>query len=271
MSLTPVLVALCERPVPDPGPGPMPQELTDDDYNDIAVELLRQYECEPLWIFAYGSLLWKPACEIAETTRATALGWHRDFCLELRSWRGSPERPGLMMGLRRRGFCEGMAMRLPDTNRHGQLVHLLRREVGEFGDLTSIQRIPARTNDGMVNALTFWAESDQCTRFETLDISKAAHILARACGHIGSGAAYLYQTVASLEELGIRDDYLWRLQQLVAARNSTGRNVSGTMTFRLLKRASQPSGCFPGVQAIQGRLLTVDGNSASGPELPNGP
>ena len=46
--------------------------------------------------------------------------------------------------------------------------------------------------------------------------SQVAHTLARACGHVGSGAAYLLQTVAKLEEFGIRDRNLWRLQQLVA-------------------------------------------------------
>jgi len=41
-------------------------------------------------------------------------------------------------------------------------------------------------------------------------------VLARACGHVGSGAEYLYNTVSHLEEFGIRDRNLWRLQQLVA-------------------------------------------------------
>ncbi|TIW30865.1 MAG: gamma-glutamylcyclotransferase, partial [Mesorhizobium sp.] len=47
-------------------------------------------------------------------------------------------------------------------------------------------------------------------------LENVARVLARACGHVGSGAEYLYNTVSHLEEFGIRDRNLWRLQELVA-------------------------------------------------------
>ena len=68
----------------------------------------------PLWLFAYGSLIWKPEIEHVEERIATVRGWHRSFCLKLTRWRGTQEQPGLMMGLDRGGACKGLAFRLPD-------------------------------------------------------------------------------------------------------------------------------------------------------------
>jgi cation transport protein ChaC len=72
------------------------------------------------------------------------------------------------------------------------------------------------TEQGRLPALTFWADPSGLDYSVRLPLARVAQILARACGHIGSGADYLFQTVSKLEEFGIRDRNLWRLQQLVA-------------------------------------------------------
>ena len=72
------------------------------------------------------------------------------------------------------------------------------------------------TEQGRLPALTFWADTAGLDYSVRLPLAQVAQMLARACGHIGSGAEYLFRTVSKLEEFGICDRNLWRLQQLVA-------------------------------------------------------
>lgn len=216
LSLTPDLVALCARPEPE-YPDTIPGTLLDDGgFADHAERLSAECGDGPLWVFAYGSLIWKPAFEAVERRRSTAYGWHRSFCLEIRSWRGSPTQPGLMMALDRGGRCDGVVYRLPDADRHAQIEAMLRREVSAEENLSAIRWLPVRTGEGPVRALTFWAgpRGDYVKR--GLPHRDVASILANACGHVGSGAEYLYNTVLHLEAFGIRDRNLWHLQELVA-------------------------------------------------------
>jgi cation transport protein ChaC len=216
MALTAELVAHCERPEPDPGPDPSRRYFSDAEYEAAAARLIEQAAPGPLWVFAYGSLIWKPAIAASDHRRALAHGWHRAFCLKLTRWRGSPAQPGLMMGLRRGGRCTGMVHRLADDDRQNLLVRLLRREVGNDQHLTGVRWINVDTDRGKLRALAFWAEPIGLENWVDLPPRDVAHILARACGHGGSGAAYLFHTVRHLDELGIRDRNLWRLQHLVA-------------------------------------------------------
>jgi cation transport protein ChaC len=217
MALTAQLVARCERIEPDPGPEEGYSTFTEEEYDVAAAALLERKPPGPLWIFAYGSLIWKPAFDAVEHRRATAYGWHRAFCLELTRWRGSPQQPGLMMGLDRGGCCDGLIYRLPDGDHVKQLCRLLRREIGGEEEMRTVRWITVETERGKQRALTFWAGPAGLDYNVRLPLARVAQILARACGHIGSGADYLFQTVSKLEELGIRDRNLWRLQQLVAA------------------------------------------------------
>jgi cation transport protein ChaC len=217
MALTAELVARCQRPELDPGPEQGYTYFTEEEYDAAAAALLQQRPPGPLWIFAYGSLIWKPAVVFVEHCRATAFGWHRSFCLELTRWRGSPQQPGLMLGLRRGGCCRGIVYRLADGDHAEQLAMLLRREVGGHEEIHTVRWIAVETEQGRLPALTFWADPTKLDYSVSLPLERVAQILARACGHLGSGAEYLFQTVSKLEEFGLRDRNLWRLQQLVAA------------------------------------------------------
>jgi cation transport protein ChaC len=216
MALTAELAARCERAEPDPGPEPGHRPYDDADYEAAADGLLAEGPPGPLWVFAYGSLIWKPAIETAEHRNATAPGWHRAFCLRLTRWRGSPTQPGLMMGLRRGGACKGIIHRIADDNRRASMIRLLHREVGCDEDMTGVRWLTVETEHGRARALAFWAEPVGLQDWVKLPLPEVARILARACGHAGSCAAYLFHTVSKLDELGIRDRNLWRLQQLVA-------------------------------------------------------
>ncbi|QIG46564.1 gamma-glutamylcyclotransferase [Nordella sp. HKS 07] len=157
-----------------------------------------------------------PTFDPVEARRATAIGWHRSFCIELTNWRGTPEQPGLMMALDRGGRCSGMAFRLLDDNRLAELKRMVRREILAREDVGMVRWIKLQTEAGRLRALVFWAGPKGDGISLKLPLDKVAFVLARACGHGGSCAEYLYNTVSHLEALGIRDPNLWRLQQLVA-------------------------------------------------------
>jgi len=214
--LSPELVALCERPEPRLGPEPGLVYYTPEDFQVIAERLLAEAGDGPLWIFAYGSLLWRPSFAAVETRLATAEGWRRDFCMEIRRWRGSPDCPGLMMGLRKGGSCAGAVFRIDEADRVAELVKLLRRETDVEEDLQSVRWIETNTSEGKVRALACWAEPVMSRMFVEKPIEEQARMLARACGSGGSGAYYLHQTVASLAALGLSDAYLNALDEMVA-------------------------------------------------------
>ena len=112
MALTAELVALCERHVPDPGPRSDVTYLGDDGYLALARDYVGQNGPGPLWIFAYGSLIWNPGFHSVEHQRGTAHGWHRRFSMKLTRWRGTPE-PG--RSLQGRAFVAKTANRYDFT------------------------------------------------------------------------------------------------------------------------------------------------------------
>lgn len=216
MHLTAELVARTIREEADPGPEPGTRLLEDADFERFADTLLRGRDAEPLWIFAYGSLLWKPVFEAEESRPAIAWGFHRSFCIPMTRWRGSPDHPGLMMGLQPGGRCRGMVLRVSEQDRKAQLVGLLKREADSHDCLDYVRWIRCRADGEHVDALTFWVSPKGEFLSPAQSPEAVARILARACGHIGSGADYLYRTVQHLESLDIRDGNLWTLQRLVA-------------------------------------------------------
>ena len=131
MRLTPELVSQVARHVDDPGPVPGRSYATDADYEAVLRALLAgRPPSGEVWVFAYGSLIWKPACDIVERRVAVVRGWHRSFCLGWdRRFRGTKERPGLMLALDRGGACKGVVQRLPPDAVEANLGRLLRREM----------------------------------------------------------------------------------------------------------------------------------------------
>src|SRR5689334_21810735 len=129
LALTAELVGRVAREISDPGPVPDVTYHSAADYDAAVGSLLTEYRPPQFWVFAYGSLIWKPAFEFAESRRAVVRGWHRSFCLRQTRWRGTPEQPGLMMALDRGGSCTGVAYRLPPDGVEAQLHQLLRREM----------------------------------------------------------------------------------------------------------------------------------------------
>jgi cation transport protein ChaC len=220
-------VTRVHRALEDPGPDPSLTYHTADDYDAVVRDLLASHPNPPdTWLFAYGSLIWKPEVEHIEVRRGTARGWHRAFCFRIERWRGTKEQPGLMMSLDRGGECQRVVFRLPSENLEDQLGTLVRREM-TVKPANNIPRwVAVETDQGPLRAIAF--TMNRQSRFYTgkLPPEEVADVLARACGHWGSCAEYLYNTVAHLQEQGIHDRHLWQLQQVVAER-ITGAQASG--------------------------------------------
>ncbi len=221
MRLTADHVRRVHRDIADPGPQQVPgtRLATDADYADIVNEMLRTQPRGPFWLFGYGSLIWNPETAFTESRQAVARGWHRRFCLgwDYR-WRGSPETPGLMLALDHGGQCRGMIYKLPEDGLEAQLQKLIRREVSMVPSAFPWRWIDVASTDGSLKALTFAMNRKSGRYIADLSDAQLADILAKACGFRGSMAEYLFSTVAKLEELGIHDRNLWRLQALVADR-----------------------------------------------------
>jgi glutathione-specific gamma-glutamylcyclotransferase len=221
MRLTQRHVDLTRREIPDPGVQLIDgfRPATDEDFAQIVAEMLATRPAGPFWLFAYGSLIWRPETQFEEKHLATARGWHRRFCL---GWdyryRGSIERPGLMMALDRGGQCTGAAYRLPEEGLEAQLQALIRREMSMVPTAFPWRWVNLTTADGPVRALTFAMDRRHERYIAGLSEDELVDMLATSCGFRGSMAEYLFSTVAKLEELGIHDRNLWRLQALVAER-----------------------------------------------------
>ena len=202
-----------------PGPGPDDRSatplLTQEEMAARRDAFLAEHGPGDLWLFAYGSLIWNPDLDFAERRLATLRGWHRRFCIWQRRWRGTSERPGLMLALDRGGSCRGVVYRIAAPIGE-KIMRVWERET--IGDAYRPRRLPVDTEGGPVTALTFVINRDGPRYAGRLKDEEIAGYIANACGNIGPSAAYLLDTVAHLEALGIHDRHLWRMQELVAER-----------------------------------------------------
>lgn len=221
MRLTPDHVARLAREIADPGFQPLPGfvALKEADYDGIVADLMAAAPEGNFWVFAYGSLIWNPDFDFTEQRVGRARGWHRAFCL---GWdyryRGNREQPGLMLALDRGGSCTGVVYRLPSDELAKNLHRLTRREMSMRPTAFPPRFIGVETAQGRVTALTFAMDRKSGRYIGDLDDEAMADMLATACGYRGSMAEYLFSTVQHLETLGIHDRYLWKMQEMTAAR-----------------------------------------------------
>ena len=174
---------------------------------------LADHDGGDLWLFGYGSLMWNPALEFVERRTATALGWHRRFCLWMHAGRGSPEQPGLMLALDQGGRCQGLAMRMPPERARDELLLAWRREM--FGDSYLGRWVNLMTDQGPVRAVTFVANRDGPRYTGPLPDYRIIEHIASAQGRLGTNAAYLRETHDALKAFGLRDRNLERLADII--------------------------------------------------------
>jgi cation transport protein ChaC len=186
-------------------PDPMPPEI----------KALRD-STAPVWIFAYGSLIWDPHFPRAEAEPALLRGYYRSFCLYSYDYRGTRARPGLTLGLDRGGACRGIALRLPPETLAETLDGLWGREM-TAPRVYEMRLLPVRTAYGSRKAFAFTVRRDHADYAGRLPPEDAARIIAGAAGRRGACRDYLVDTVNHLARLGIADTSLQRLAKRVEA------------------------------------------------------
>lgn len=169
-----------------------------------------------VWLFAYGSLVWNPVIESDRRVVVTAHGYHRSFCLWSRINRGTPERPGLVLGMDRGGRCTGVAYRVPAAIAETELRLLWRREMllGSY-----VPRwVHVTHGSEAFRALAFVVNRQQSGYAGRLPAELIVETLSAAHGKLGSGLDYLRLTIDGLAATGIRDANLIHLDSLIRAR-----------------------------------------------------
>jgi glutathione-specific gamma-glutamylcyclotransferase len=184
-----------------PAADPMPAEIA----------ALRD-SAQPVWIFAYGSLMWDAAFPRVEWQPALLRGWHRCFCLYSYDYRGTRAQPGLTLGLDRGGACRGIAFCLPPEARAEALDLLWLREM-TAPRVYDMRLLPVRTPAGIRQAFAFTVRRNHPDYAGRLPLDEAARIIATAAGRRGTCRDYLLGTMRHLDELGIVDEPLRRLAE----------------------------------------------------------
>ena len=167
---------------------------------------------QPVWIFAYGSLMWDAEFPRAASEPALLRGWHRSFCLYSCDYRGTRARPGLTLGLDHGGACRGIVFRL----RPEALDLLWLREM-TAPRVYDMRLLPVRIRGAVRRAFAFTVRRDHPEYAGRLSLDEAARIIATATGRRGTCRAYLLGTLRHLDELGLDDKPLHRLAERVEA------------------------------------------------------
>jgi len=214
--LTETHIRQVHRVVEDSGAWPGLEHFTEKQYDEHLRDFLKDRPDGPIGVFAYGSLIWKPVFLPEAIRRATALGWKRAFTLRLKRFRGTPEFPGLMMQIDRGATCEGVLQVIPPEREWDILADLWRREMTVRPPGNCPRWIDVDAEGGAFRAIAFTANPESPNYVGGLTLEEVAACLSEACGHWGTGAEYLLQTVVALEAAGIHDAYLWSLQDRVA-------------------------------------------------------
>lgn len=169
-----------------------------------------------LWVFGYGSLMWNPAIHVAQSAKSTLFGYHRAFCLHLVIGRGSPKRPGLMLGLDTGGSCVGIAHRIAPEHVESETEILWLREMVGTGYVP--RTVQLRIGEKRVQGLTFVANRESKRFAGRIPFKKAVRRMANAEGDIGTNRDYLYRTIAHLNEFGLANGPLHELERAVRER-----------------------------------------------------
>jgi cation transport protein ChaC len=169
-----------------------------------------------LWVFGYGSLMWRPELEASEQRLGSVSGLQRSFCLWQWRYRGTRAAPGLMLALDEGGTCTGVLYHLPETGLRQQLGPLWRREMTGRGYVPHWVDVDSAA--GPVRAVTFRVNHAGPRYAGRLPVETVADHIASACGHAGPNATYLLETWRYCRRAGIEDAYVERLQRLVAER-----------------------------------------------------
>jgi cation transport protein ChaC len=173
-----------------------------------------EFSTGDLWVFGYGSLMWRPGFEFEEQVPARLIGEHRALCVYSFVHRGTPEKPGLVLGLDRGGACRGIAFRVAEKNRAATVDYLRERE-----QVTSVYREVTRSvwleNEARqrVSALAYVVDRGHVQYAGRLSLQEQLSHVRQGHGQSGANRDYVIATVGSLESLGYRESELHLLAE----------------------------------------------------------
>src|SRR6202140_1714877 len=165
-----------------------------------------------LWVFGYASLMWRPGFEFIEQVPARLIGEHRALCVYSFDHRGTPEKPGLVLGLDRGGACRGIAFRVVARHRNGTVEYLRSRE-----QTTNVYREVMRSvwleNEARqrVSPLAYVVDRGHVQYAGRLSLAQQLRHVQQGHGRSGNNRDYVLSTVKSIEARGFRDQQLHRL------------------------------------------------------------
>ena len=169
-----------------------------------------------LWVFGYGSLMWRPGFEFIEQVPARLIGEHRALCVYSFDHRGTPEKPGLVLGLDRGGACRGVAFRVASKHRNDTVDYLRGRE-----QTTNVYREVMRSvwleNQARerISALTYVVDRGHVQYAGRLSLIEQLRYVQQGHGRSGNNRDYVLATVKSIEAQGFRDAQLHQLAALL--------------------------------------------------------
>ena len=168
---------------------------------------------QQFWVFGYGSLIWRPGFAFTESRHALLRGAHRSLCVYSHVHRGTPERPGLVLGLDRGGACRGIAFKVDPADWDETVAYLRAREQVTMVYLEATRAISLVEEGGRtVSALCYLVDRNHGQYAGRLDVETQARMVRDGVGQSGANPEYLTNTVTHLRELGIRDHQLEAVQ-----------------------------------------------------------
>lgn len=175
------------------------------------------------WVFGYGSLMWRPGFSYAERRKATLTGWRRSLCVYSHVYRGTPDRPGLVLGLDQGDKCRGVAFRVEAHLRAATVQYLREREQVTTAYVELVAPIVLETGQ-RVAALTYVADRLHPQYAGQLDRRSVLELVRLGVGISGKNADYVTQTNDHLIAIGVRDrDLDWLSARLREAESRRGR------------------------------------------------
>ncbi len=175
---------------------------------------------EKIWVFAYGSLMWRPDFPYLKMRPARLFGYHRALCIYSIRARGTSEIPGLVLGLDRGGSCVGRAYAVAAENWEDVRAYLIDREMTTNVYTPTFLRLVLE-DDARVDAYCFVARRDHAQYTGKLPDERMVELLLQGIGQHGPATEYLANTVAHLDELGITAGPLHRILKKAEASAST--------------------------------------------------
>lgn len=185
---------------------------------------MSQTSRKEFWVFGYGSLMWRPGFDYDDSAPALLTGAHRSFCIYSIVYRGTPTRPGLVLGLDAGGYCQGMAFRATTAKAAETLCYLRKREL-----VTNVYRElfrPVTLLDGrnqQVRALCYMVNCTHPQYAGELPVDRQAAIVRTSRGRGGPNIDYVLNTAAHLRDLGVSDPRVERLLVRLGRHRSLGQ------------------------------------------------